>query len=117
LSDGVTGNTSDFGSEESRFETWSDNKKITMCHSAKKGKSALLFFFASSDHPAAGSLTYPGLLFPYCPRKVPFLPLAIKAGISPVLLVIKIQIKINTYLTRKSHSFVIAARLSCIQII
>ena len=27
LSDGVTGNTSDFGSEESRFETWSDNFK------------------------------------------------------------------------------------------
>ena len=25
LSDGVIGNTSDFGSEESRFETWSDN--------------------------------------------------------------------------------------------
>ena len=25
LSDGVTGNTSDFGSEESRFEPWSDN--------------------------------------------------------------------------------------------
>jgi hypothetical protein len=27
LSDGVTGNTSDFGSEESRFEPWSDNKE------------------------------------------------------------------------------------------
>jgi hypothetical protein len=27
MSDGVTGNTSDFGSEESRFETWSDNSK------------------------------------------------------------------------------------------
>jgi hypothetical protein len=27
LSDGVTGNTSDFGSEESRFEPWSDNNK------------------------------------------------------------------------------------------
>ena len=26
LSDGVTGNTSDSGSEESRFEPWSDNK-------------------------------------------------------------------------------------------
>ena len=26
LSDGVTGNTSVFGTEESRFETWSDNK-------------------------------------------------------------------------------------------
>ena len=25
LSDGVTGNTSGFGSEESRFEPWSDN--------------------------------------------------------------------------------------------
>ena len=25
LSDGVIGNTSDFGSEESRFEPWSDN--------------------------------------------------------------------------------------------
>ncbi len=25
LTDGVTGNTSDFGSEESRFETWSVN--------------------------------------------------------------------------------------------
>jgi hypothetical protein len=29
LSDGVTGNTSDFGSEESRFEPWSDNFKRT----------------------------------------------------------------------------------------
>ena len=28
MSDGVTGNTSDFGSEESRFEPWSDNIKI-----------------------------------------------------------------------------------------
>ncbi len=28
LSDGVTGNTSDSGSEESRFEPWSDNKMI-----------------------------------------------------------------------------------------
>ncbi len=28
LSDGVIGNTSDSGSEESRFETWSDNIKI-----------------------------------------------------------------------------------------
>jgi hypothetical protein len=27
LSDGVTGNTSDFGSEESRFEPWSDNNE------------------------------------------------------------------------------------------
>ncbi len=27
LSDGVIGNTSDFGSEESRFEPWSDNKE------------------------------------------------------------------------------------------
>ena len=27
LADGVTGNTSDFGSEESRFETWSDNER------------------------------------------------------------------------------------------
>ncbi len=27
MSDGVTGNTSDFGSEESRFEPWSDNIK------------------------------------------------------------------------------------------
>jgi hypothetical protein len=27
LSDGVIGNTSDSGSEESRFEPWSDNKK------------------------------------------------------------------------------------------
>lgn len=26
LADGVTGNTSDFGSEESRFEPWSANK-------------------------------------------------------------------------------------------
>ena len=25
LSDGVIGNTSDFGSEESRFDSWSDN--------------------------------------------------------------------------------------------
>ena len=25
LSDGVSGNTSDFGSEDSRFESWSDN--------------------------------------------------------------------------------------------
>ncbi len=30
MSDGVIGNTSDFGSEESRFETWSDNKKIIL---------------------------------------------------------------------------------------
>ena len=28
LSDGVIGNTSDSGSEESRFEPWSDNLKI-----------------------------------------------------------------------------------------
>ena len=28
MSDGVTGNTSDFGSEESRFEPWSDNENI-----------------------------------------------------------------------------------------
>ena len=28
MSDGVTGNTSDFGSEESRFEPWSDNKNV-----------------------------------------------------------------------------------------
>ena len=27
LSDGVTGNTTDFGSVESRFEPWSDNLK------------------------------------------------------------------------------------------
>ncbi len=27
MSDGVTGNTSDFGSEESRFEPWSDNRR------------------------------------------------------------------------------------------
>ena len=27
LTDGVTGNTSDFGSEESRFEPWSVNEK------------------------------------------------------------------------------------------
>ena len=27
LSDGVIGNTSDFGSEESRFEPWSDNNR------------------------------------------------------------------------------------------
>ena len=27
LAHGVTGNTSDFGSEESRFEPWSDNEK------------------------------------------------------------------------------------------
>lgn len=27
MPDGVTGNTSDFGSEESRFEPWSGNKK------------------------------------------------------------------------------------------
>ncbi len=26
MSGGVTGNTSDFGSEESRFEPWPDNK-------------------------------------------------------------------------------------------
>ncbi len=32
LSDGVTGNTSDFGSEESRFEPWSDNKAIPMIY-------------------------------------------------------------------------------------
>lgn len=28
LTDGVTGNTSDFGSEESRFEPWSVNSKV-----------------------------------------------------------------------------------------
>ena len=28
LSRGVTGNTSDFGSEESRFEPWRDNQRI-----------------------------------------------------------------------------------------
>ena len=32
LSDGVIGNTSDFGSEDSRFETWSDNFPLTQSH-------------------------------------------------------------------------------------
>ena len=45
MSDGVTGNTSDFGSEESRFETWSDNKK-TWCGSRTR------FFFALPAPPA-----------------------------------------------------------------
>ena len=30
LSDGVTGNTADFGSAESRFEPWSDNFKTNL---------------------------------------------------------------------------------------
>ena len=40
MSDGVTGNTSDFGSEESRFETWSDNNE------AEKTTSEKVWFFA-----------------------------------------------------------------------
>ena len=32
MSDGVTGNTSDFGSEESRFEPWSDNKETIIIY-------------------------------------------------------------------------------------
>jgi hypothetical protein len=45
LSDGVTGNTSDFGSEESRFETWSDNKKrLTMCDSRVKRMKHIVNF-------------------------------------------------------------------------
>ena len=39
MADGVTGNTSDFGSEESRFETWSANKSRPAEHSAGR------FFF------------------------------------------------------------------------
>ena len=37
LTDGVTGNTSDFGSEESRFEPWSVNR----VNEAPKGASTI----------------------------------------------------------------------------
>jgi hypothetical protein len=41
LADGVTGNTSDFGSEESRFEPWSANRQ------SPKLKNQLWTFFMS----------------------------------------------------------------------
>jgi hypothetical protein len=44
LSDGVTGNTSDFGSEESRFETWSDNQK-NPAPDTDTGKKGGIFIF------------------------------------------------------------------------
>jgi hypothetical protein len=47
LSCGVTGNTSDFGSEESKFEPWQDNVKIRRLETTSFFCCQMFGFFVS----------------------------------------------------------------------
>ena len=49
LSDGVTGNTSDFGSEESRFDSWSDNGKWKSDEGTRVPSFIVKIMIAESD--------------------------------------------------------------------
>ena len=50
MTHGVIGNTSDFGSEESRFETWWVNKK-SGSGSERGGPQLIPLFLFSLSHP------------------------------------------------------------------